>query len=110
MIKVIYDPFYGNTYPDSQIEQVVRHHIKSKNDKIVAAGNSVLFNRFRLAVCEKEIDTDNIEFWFQNNKLEHNEYGNFKDYPKGLADYDVDICERLIMSAIKIRKEKRNKK
>lgn len=113
MIKIIYDPLFGYVIPDGQVEEFVLHIIsthKKESERELKVGSGVIFNRFRLALAEQKIDIHQIEFWFNDEKLEHNEYANIKDWPDGLADLDIDIAEKLLTVSMtrRLEKEKQN--
>ena len=108
MIKIIYDPKNGQTVPDKRVDSFVKQWISSNayvdKDIELRIGSEIIIDRFRLAILNEEIDINQIEVWFEDKHLVHNEYGVFKTYPEGFCDTSVNFVERLLMGGIKKRK------
>ena len=73
MLKIVYDPVNGNTVPDLQIEEYIQKKIEMEKEfgsLTVAVGSCVLIDAFRLAVANKQINSQDIVFEFNGKAAE----------------------------------------
>ncbi len=110
MIKLIYDPWFGISKPDSAVDEWVRCqislHERTKRDYEYNIGSELIIDRFRLAMINNEIDINQVEFWFNNEKLTHNEYANIIPWPLDFCCTHSDLSYELIKTQINKRKAK----
>jgi hypothetical protein len=99
MIKIIYDPYNGHTLPDKNIDEYVHNiipYVVNSIDLELVIGSELIISRLQLAILTQEIPTDQIQVWFENELLSHNEYGVFNKYPPGFCDTNVHLCETIL--------------
>lgn len=103
MITVIYTE-EGEAINDFKIEE----WFKSLKDGVTyEISSEMAITRLQVAIKEKEIDKNNIQFMYQNPRdssslpgtyytLEHDRNGTFRDYPIGFLDRRTDLLLKLL--------------
>lgn len=111
MIKLIYDPWFGISKPDSVVDEWVRCQISlhdtTKRDYEYNIGSELIIDRFRLAMIKNEIDINQVEFWFKDEKLIHNEYANIRPWPSDFCTTHNDVAYEIITIQVNKRNELR---
>lgn len=107
-ITVVYSknaPPISDFLVDDFVCRTAHDHKKNNECQVIETSSSILIDRFRLSIADGTIDANDIEFYFEKKRLEHNKYGAIVDCPKGFADKAIDICEHIITTSIKRKKK-----
>ncbi len=107
MIRVIYDPKFGTSLADGEVETFVSAVICGYNYSEGAfpenkplelvIGNGLILDFFRKALVEGKFDK--MEVKFGDKIIPVDEYGRLAEWPLGLADYQ----RTAIVSVLKVR-------
>lgn len=95
MIRVIYDPKFGISLADGQVEKFVTDVVCAHNyckDTFteskpleVIIGNCLILDFFRKALVEEKFDK--LEVKFEDQIIPVDEYGRLSVWPQGLGDH-----------------------
>ena len=104
MIIVTYD-YNGLAVSDFNVETTYRNIIKFMDvAQAYCFSTSPIFTRIRLGVVRGELDCNEIQFAFHYVDIPINEYGAIVNWPKGFCDSDIDMSEKIMKAAMKLRK------
>lgn len=98
----------GDFEVESFVEDVIANIGKGK-DYIVSS--SIAINALRLAIVEGRINKDCVKFLFYGKcgleEVKVTKYGSIENCPRGFCDKDIDICESILINAIKMKKKEK---
>ena len=80
-----------------------KRHSNNADEHIYYSTENI-FNRVRLAIVNGEIDPNDIRFVFEENVFSVNKYGAIPNWPKGFCEANIDMAEKIMRKALKIRK------
>lgn len=99
-LVIEYDSMLGDVMPDGKVQKYV-------DDTIIMLGNAeqinlkvgsvVLFDAFRVAVCEKKLSRENVTIRFDGKDYELDTGGKISNWPVGLCEVYDDILDRLVI-------------
>lgn len=99
----------GHPISDFDLDNLVEAICNLSNAKLIYSTSNIFF-ALKLAIVKRQIDCEKIKFEFNGQILNINKYGAIEDWPDGFADIDAKMCEKILMTAIGIRKQERSDK
>ena len=97
MMTVIVDPMEGIAIPDGRVDGWVKHMINVHNnlgEVKIKIGTEVMLTRIRVAIKRGEVK--DVEFFFNDKKIEHNSAGRLNHWPEGMADVHTDLLSEIL--------------
>ena len=108
-LTLVYDANSGYNLCDGKSEEWVDTYLdiflENKKDQRIVIGSALLIDFFRLRLAQGVIKTDQIEFVFNDQVLDHNKYGRIKHWPKGYCDIPIEPMEQLLIIGSEVHKK-----
>jgi len=108
-LTLVYDANSGFNLCDGRSEAWVDTYLdiflEDKKDQRIVIGSALLIDFFRLRLAQGVIKTDQIEFIFNNQVLNHNKHGRIEHWPKGFCDIPIEPMEQLLTLGSKAHKK-----
>lgn len=99
-IKLNFKNDKANVIPDGLctdfVSETIKQYKENKEPMIVEIGTEVLFLCFRVAIKEKAISFDEIEFITENGKIEVSQNGKLMNAPNDYFCYWEDALFKLL--------------
>ena len=97
----------GIPYSDFDAETLTKMWVKNKQDCTYKVSTENIISYVRRMVAEGEIEHKDVQFQFNGQNLEMNEYAVIRDWKKGFCDYGEENAVRIIKAQNKKRRAMR---
>jgi hypothetical protein len=94
----------GTPYSDFEAETLTKLWFKNKEDCMHNVSTENIISYVRRMVAEGDIEHTDVQFQFNGQNLEMNEYAVIKDWKKGFCDYSEENATRIIKAQNKKRR------
>jgi len=99
-MQIIYEPIEGKAIPDGKVEEeynyILNNYELLKQSWVYSTEN--IIQRLRLGRLRGEID--DLTIIFNDERLEITEYGSLLHWPNGFCDYNINICQSILLDAM----------
>lgn len=95
-ILFIYDPIHGTPVADGLAQDYVSDIINNPSEHLIYTATSLVVDYFRLAVCQKKINPNELAIKFNEYDIFVNEKGRFNQVPAGFCDYQEEVLMQIL--------------